>query len=64
MPKSINSEYELNFPDAAQRKFNKLCAFENWSWYGLAFAIIKRFGISNAEEFHFILGETIKKLKD
>ncbi len=63
MPKKMNDEYKLNFSEGAQQRFNKLCRNENWSWAGLALALIKRFGVSEIEDFHYILGESIKSLK-
>jgi hypothetical protein len=62
MPKQMNSEYKLNFPESAQTRFDKLCKNENWSWAGLALALIGRFGVQEVKKFHETLGVALEKL--
>ena len=63
MPKNMNTQYNKNFSKTAHSRFAKFAASENWSWVGLAMALVKRFGIVDVEYFYIILGETIKTLK-
>ena len=59
----MNSNYGYNFSKTAQTRFNKLVENKNWSWMGLALALIKRFGIGEIEDFNYILTETLTKLR-
>lgn len=63
MPKEMNVDYKLNFSKTAQSRFDKFVNSGNWSWIGLALALIKRFGLTEIEKFHFVLGESIKNIK-
>ena len=59
----MNGEYKYNFSKSAQTRFDKFVKNSNWSWVGLSMALIKRFGIQDVEYFHFVLGETLAKLR-
>jgi hypothetical protein len=62
MPKEINDDPKLNFSKTAQTRFDKFAENTNWSWLGLAMALVKKFSIRDVELFHFILGEVIKQI--
>ena len=59
----MNIDYNKNFSKTAQGRFEKFASNTNWSWIGLSMALIKRFGLKEVEEFHFILGEALKKIR-
>jgi hypothetical protein len=63
MPKKMNENPKLNFSKTAQARFDKFAENENWSWLGLALALVKRFSAHDVEHFHFILGEVISQLR-
>ena len=64
MPKNINKSCKFNFSKSAQVRFDKFVENKNWSWVGLALALVQKFGVNNVESFHIVLGEVIKLLRN
>ena len=56
----MNKEQKLNFSKSAQTRFDKFARIENWSWMGLAFALIRKYGMSEVIYFHRVLGLALK----
>ena len=54
--------FRLNMPETIENMFNVLFNDESWSWSGLAFILVERFGIVDLGELDMaIKSELVKR---